>query len=311
MAASNRADLLNPQTYFEMCDASAAVALDETHFVVADDEGNLLRVYERGSPRPVREYDIGRFTIGHRRGETDLEGAARVGNRIYWISSHGRNREGDDSPNRRKFFATDIVGKKGLKLEPTGQPYEKLITDLLADARFDRYNFAHASTLAPKHKGGLNIEGMCARDDGALLIGFRNPVAHGHALVLPLLNPQDVIRALPAKFGDMIELDLEGYGVRDIAPIGKKFLIIGGPRDHTKIFRLFLWDGANKPELIPGAHFENLNPEAIFQFPKDPTNTFHILSDDGSKRLNGEECKTLAPSARRFRAGELRLDLKP
>jgi hypothetical protein len=31
-----------------MCDASAAVALDADHFVVADDENNVLRIYRRG-----------------------------------------------------------------------------------------------------------------------------------------------------------------------------------------------------------------------------------------------------------------------
>ena len=32
------------------CDASAAVALDADHFVVAGDEDNTLRVYRRGRP---------------------------------------------------------------------------------------------------------------------------------------------------------------------------------------------------------------------------------------------------------------------
>src|SRR3954466_5537249 len=78
-----RAALQNPQTYWEMCDASAAVALDETHFAVADDEGNTLRVYKIGEPKPVREYEVGKFLVAqHKKAETDLEGAARVGDRI-------------------------------------------------------------------------------------------------------------------------------------------------------------------------------------------------------------------------------------
>jgi hypothetical protein len=33
-------------TFSGCCDASAAVAVDERHFVVADDEDNILRVYK-------------------------------------------------------------------------------------------------------------------------------------------------------------------------------------------------------------------------------------------------------------------------
>src|SRR3954471_14224711 len=130
-----RADLQNVRTYGEMCDASAAVALDDKHFAVADDEGNTLRVYKRGEEAPVREYDVGKFLGNKKRTESDLEGAARVGDRIYWISSHGRNREGQVEEHRHRFFATQIEGKKGLKLEPIGEAYTGLLDDLLADER--------------------------------------------------------------------------------------------------------------------------------------------------------------------------------
>jgi hypothetical protein len=33
--------------------------------------------------------------------------------------------------------------------------------------------------------GGLNIEGLAATPDGQLLIGFRNPLSEGKALLLP------------------------------------------------------------------------------------------------------------------------------
>src|SRR4051812_47683104 len=82
------------QSYNEICDASAAVALDAKHFVGGDDGGNALPIYERGKPEPVGTYDLSRFLIDRKRGsEFDLEGAARVGDRIYWIASHGRNRD--------------------------------------------------------------------------------------------------------------------------------------------------------------------------------------------------------------------------
>lgn len=303
------AGLLEPETYWGMCDASAGVALDDSHFAVADDESNLLRIYKRGEPAVVREHDFSKF-LDAKRGETDLEGAARVGDRIYWISSHGRDRQGRPAPKRQRFFATDIHGKSGLKLEHVGRPYESLLADLLAEKRFARFGFAEASLISPKQPGGLNIEGMCARPDGSLLIGFRNPAPAGKGLLIPLLNPNEVIEGSPAKFGDAIELDLGGFGVRDISPAGgDKYLIIAGSRDGVKTFRLYSWNGT-QTEQIPGNFFSHLNPEAIFRFEKDAPGVFQILSDDGSKRVSGVECKELPEESRRFRSGEIHLDLK-
>ena len=33
-----------------------------------------------------------------------------IGNRIYWISSHGTNSEGEVQERRHRLFATEIVG---------------------------------------------------------------------------------------------------------------------------------------------------------------------------------------------------------
>ena len=62
-----------------MCDASAAVALDEDLFVVGDDEDNALRVYSRYRPGPpLYSTDVSVF-LGLRRGaEVDIEASARV-----------------------------------------------------------------------------------------------------------------------------------------------------------------------------------------------------------------------------------------
>jgi hypothetical protein len=123
------------------------------------------------------------------------------------------------------------------------------------------------------------------------------------------LNPDKVISGERPQFGEMIELDLGGFGIRDLAPSGNGFLIIAGARDGTKNFRLYNWDGKGATTVVPGVRFEHLNPEAIFQFPTDAPDVFQILSDDGSKRTAGQECKELPKDQRHFRAGELRVPL--
>ncbi|MHC4629429.1 MAG: DUF3616 domain-containing protein, partial [Planctomycetota bacterium] len=91
-------------------DASAAVAISRDMFIVADDENNVLRVYRRGQAgSPVYSYDVTAFLgIAPEHPEADIEGSTAIGSRIYWIASHGRNKDGKMRPNRYRFFATDV-----------------------------------------------------------------------------------------------------------------------------------------------------------------------------------------------------------
>src|SRR3954467_14025241 len=94
-ATAMRAGQLSTTTvYTDMCDASGAVALDGELFAVADDEDNKLRIYHSstGGP-PVKVFDPTSFLhVDPKEPEIDLEAAARIRDRIYWITSHGRNR---------------------------------------------------------------------------------------------------------------------------------------------------------------------------------------------------------------------------
>lgn len=305
-AIAGRAELSNLQEYSRMCDASAAVALDAKHFAAADDEGNVLRVFKRGQSMPVREFDFSKFLGTKKKAESDIEGGARIGDRIYWISSHGRDKAGKPAPDRMRFFATEV---NGIELKAVGKVYRGLLGNLLMDARFNKYGLHAASMLPPKEKGGLNIEGMVARGDGALLIGFRNPVPAGKALVLPLLNPADVIEGLPPKFEPMIELDLGGRGVRDLANAGDKFLVIAGARDGRNEFALFHWDAKTNSPSQMESQLGILNPEAIFRFAEDPAGVYQILSDDGALKVGDKDCKKLKEPFRKFRAAQLTVTL--
>src|SRR5689334_16671248 len=89
-------------TFEGACDASGAIPLDATHFLVADDEDNVLRVYdaERGGP-PTKVFDLSsRVAPVDPDSEVDLEAATRVGDRGYFLSSHARKRSGKLDPNR-------------------------------------------------------------------------------------------------------------------------------------------------------------------------------------------------------------------
>ena len=115
-------------------DASAGVAVNENMFVVADDENNILRIYETGKTgQPVSSSDMTSFLgIEPDHPESDIEDATIVGRRIYWIASHGRNKDGKLRPNRYRFFATDVLPEnQSVKIRPVGKPCETLVHELL------------------------------------------------------------------------------------------------------------------------------------------------------------------------------------
>src|SRR5258706_13400896 len=82
--------------YYGMCDASAAVALDNELFAVANDEDNSIRVYHAPAPgSPVASFNLSLFLgVEMKKPETDLEGGTWLGDRLFWITWHGRNNEG-------------------------------------------------------------------------------------------------------------------------------------------------------------------------------------------------------------------------
>ena len=288
-----------------MCDASGAVEISATQFVVADDEDNLLRVYDadRGGP-PLAAVDVSAAVGLEPQGkkltfpELDLEAASRIGDRAYWMTSHARDSQARTAPSRLRFFAT-TVPVDGAPIEVVGTPHDGLLDDLLADPRFAGFGLAAASKLAPKEPGGLNLEGMTATPTGTLLLGFRNPVPGGRALLVELLAPDELIDGKPARFGDPFQLALGGEGVRALTWWRGRYLIIAGSFESGRPSRLYAWGVAAEPMELPLA-LDGYNPEGTFT-PEDRDQVM-FLSDDGDRIIDGKACKKLKdPAQRRFR----------
>jgi hypothetical protein len=299
--------LVRPSSYSGMCDASGAVAVSSNLFLVASDEDNTLRLYRNDQAgAPIKEFNFNTFLALHGKSlEADLEGAAKIGARAFWIGSHGRNKDGKDRPNRCRFFATDIKVTEGeVTLSAVGQPCKTLLHDLISDPKFDQFRFAEAARRIPKEAGALNIEGLSATPEGHLLIGFRNPIPQGKALLIPLLNPNEVIAGKPARFDPAIQLDLGGLGIRDIAFHDGVYLIIAGSYHGGGKFRLYRWAGAGAmPEPVVVDHFQEYNPEAIVIYPEKGMQAIQILSDDGNRIMDGVPCKDLKdPGRQAFRS---------
>lgn len=304
-----------------MSDASAAVSLGDDLFVVGDNETNVLRVYRTDQgERTVFTCDIARFlNVDPDKPETNIEGATRIGDRVYWTTSHGRNKDGKLRSSRYRFFATTVaVDKDAIRLSPVGTPCETLAQQLVRTealrslgldkvTRFDAMDLKKKELrkLAPKEEG-LNIEALSASADGRLIyIGFRNPRPPAgpqrtpHALVVPLINPAAVVEAgAPAVFDAPLLWDLGGMGITSMeySAFHKAYFITAGPRGVGREFALYRWSGVSTeaPVLVRRLQTDNsrFSPEAVVPFPNSAK--LLLLSDDGTipvKVADKSECR--------------------
>jgi uncharacterized protein DUF3616 len=292
-----------PTVYQGACDGSAAVALDDHHFVAANDDENSLRLYRIGVSNPLAVIDLNPVLRPEtkkkdgRPKEVDIEAAARIGDRIYWLGSHARDSGGGKESSRHRFFATDIgktTGAPPFILKPT-QAYTDLLKQLVE--QLPGLNLKEASEQAPESAGGFNIEGLAAAPGGELMIGLRNPRPDGRAIVVPLTNPAAVVDGTgKPRFGTPERIDLGKRGIRSIEYVGERYVIVAGPfGDDDNDFALFTWSGpgGSAPRRETGVTLGTLKPEALFAT-ADPKEVY-LLSDDGTtacKELTEQNSKT-------------------
>lgn len=295
-------------TFEGACDASGAVPIDARHFAVADDEDNVIRVYDAFSGgQPVQRTNLSPQLALQRKAESDIEAATSVNGKAFWLSSHARNSKGDVDPNRSLLITTELPALDA-RLELHGQVYRRLLEDLQHTPELERYDLTHAAELGPKEPGGLNLEGLTATPEGTLLLGFRSPTPGGKALLVPLLNPDDAGREGPLRFGTPLELDLGGLGVRSLSYWRGQYLIAAGPSgDGGGPRRLYRWRGpGTQPQLALEEPLRDVNPEAFFT--AEDNAEILVLSDDGTRSIRGKHCKKLGKKGpKRFRGLWLRL----
>jgi hypothetical protein len=313
------------------CDASAGVPLGDRLFAVADDEDNVLRVYDAdrgGAPLRVVDLSPSLFPPKEKKAkkgkkkekseksgepeapmkegpEADLEAATRVGDLAFWMTSHARNRAGKRKDARLRFFATTAAGEED-PLQLVGRAYEGLLDDLIADPRYARLGLAAAAERPPTEQGALNLEGLGERPEGGVWIGFRSPTPGARALLAPLENPAGLGSGERARFGDPLLLDLGGLGIRSLSRWRGRMLLLAGASTGGTTSRLYTWDGRGAPAPVPGLDVSDLNPEGFFS--PESRDAILLLSDDGTLRIDGEECKRLDdPGRKRFRGRWIRL----
>lgn len=271
------ADVRYPGT----CEPSGAVMLEPGLFLIGDDDQKDLRIYRKdapGDPEIVKISDLPGL-----KKKADLEGAARIDGAIYWIGSHSRKNSGEEDLDRHRLFALTVAPGTH-EATAVGAPYLTLIEDLHKNGRYAPFHLVDAAKLPPGAPSGLNIEGLAATPEGALLIGFRNPVPKKKALIATLKNPREVLAGAKPSFGAPIQLKLKGLGIRSLEywPAGKTYILLAGSSQDGGAFKAYRWSGkaSGKPKPIKNADLGTLVPEVAFFDPASPGELI-LLSDDG------------------------------
>ncbi|MEO7432952.1 MAG: lamin tail domain-containing protein [Dokdonella sp.] len=255
-------------------DASATVALDADTMLVADDETNVLRLYDRNhSGLPLNGFDFSAelALTDPDNPELDLEASTRLGDRAFWSTSYSNSKNFHVRPNRHRVFATNISGSGADAVLDYAGRYDWLLEDMVAWDHAnghglgpDALGFAASSAdgVDSKTPAGFNIEGLSIAPDGSTAyVAFRAPQlpisARTQALIVPVLDFDALVTgAAPgslaqgaAHFGAPIFFDLGGRGIRslDRNAAGQYLITAGPPGDATGIapadFRLFAWTG--------------------------------------------------------------------
>lgn len=321
------------------CDGSTAIPLAPDWMLVGDDENQVIRLYERGaSGVPRRQFD---FTSdlqlpdaesGFPR-EVDIEASTQTGNHLFWIGSHGHSALGETRTNRTRLFATELVGTGAdTTLRYLGR-YDYLKLDLV---NWDERNLhgrgtnyyglaaSDAEGVPPKAPdgSGFAIEGLAmmpGETNGAYL-AFRAPIvapaSRTFALVLPVLNFAALaVNGGPpgsALFGQAIELDLYGRGIRSIERCTNIYVIVGGPPGpaigpYPQDFRLYTWSGNPMDRAEERAcDLSGLNPEGIIEFrpgvgSRAEEAQANLLSDMGTRVFYGDGIPAKALKVRNFK----------
>jgi hypothetical protein len=103
-------------TFPGICDASAAIAIDDRTIIVGDDEKPWLSTYDLDTQK-LREPTPLPLASPASRGhsgspEADIEGATVYKGRIIWISSHRRNKHGEVERDRFQLFASHTIDQR-------------------------------------------------------------------------------------------------------------------------------------------------------------------------------------------------------
>ncbi|HUA49049.1 MAG TPA: hypothetical protein VMA77_27690, partial [Solirubrobacteraceae bacterium] len=253
--------------YADAGNASSEISVGDGYFIAGDDLTNVLHLYNSAlSGPPVRSFD---FTGDLPDGSTtmDIEAAAEVDNGgtedIYWVGSESNSSSGNPRPAADTVFETQVNHSGADTTLTYLGSYTGLRDDLINwdSGNGNPLGFATDSQGDPKTDSGFNIEGFEFAPGSTTTgyLSFRSPLetvnGNQDAVIVPVTNFTSLIGAAggSAQFGQPIELNLGGLGIRELRKnADDQYLIIAGTADDSNSrFALYTWDGnpSDQPTL--------------------------------------------------------------
>lgn len=269
----------NTMYYHGTANATASASIDNTYMVVANNLDETLNVYRRDqSGESITSLNVTRLLeLPDRNNDdsypvVDIEGGTQIGNRQYWIGSHSNSDNGRRQKNRYRLFATETQGQgDDIQLSFVGY-YGGLIDDLSEWGKQYGYTIGK-NDVRPDVPDGFNIEGFTIAPDGqTAYIGLRTPIiireSSTSAVIVPLNNFASWFNngnpSGSASFGDPIELNLGGLGIRGMECNGNGCLIIAGAIDNNDDFALYTWTGnRNDQPVLRNVDLSDWEPESV------------------------------------------------
>jgi Protein of unknown function (DUF3616) len=280
---SNGETVQRPTVFNGICDGSAAVRIDGESLLVAYDEENTLFAFDVGGGQPIARVDVGGALGLSSNDEIDIEGAARDGDVIWWIGSHGLDGDGDVAPSRKMLFATNVPSRHLRDFKISEGPID-LTGVLLASAQVARILNGEVRGRKPK-EGGVNVEGLAIHSQGGLLLGFRSPLSGSDGLKGKALLVHVAKLGGTYEVKGLHQLELGDRGVRDLVPTQSGYLILAGPVSSGGPYALYDWDGRTNPNEQTSDVLQGFNPEALVRL----SDRWLVLSDDGKVKRPDEE----------------------
>lgn len=309
--AASAASSYSANTIFPtgIADASGAAAIDDDYMLVANDETNVLSLYNRkNSGQALASFNITTGAGGVDEGvdteEFDLEGATNSsidynsGKRIYWIASLGNSKSGNLKPLRDRVIATDISGSGATATVSVKSYSTKMRTALISwgDAASWNFTASAASGMIAKRIDGFNIEGLTLANGGEkAYIGFRAPCVplkgvapttsnRKYAVLAPVTNFETMMdvsgsSTLAPVLDEPILFDFGGLGIRSIERVGgSRYIIEAGLFQGGGTPAVYLWDG-----VVPANSGANpiVEGASLIKLPFDLTDLVQASADGG------------------------------
>lgn len=254
-------NIFEPSGVATMPDGKVLIVEDESgenavKLIELEEDGDVVEIGNLYLPKQVKKI--------FKKEIEDIEAMSADGNIVYAITSHSLSRSRKVRESREKLMM--------FKYEDGAIADFHVYSDLKKDL-YKEFSSYFETTLFSVND--INIEGLSFESvNKTLIIGFRSPVVDGKAILVSILNAQEIfLKGEKPKFAKPMTINLHGLGIRDITFDVKKdgfWIIAGSSNNRDAQFQLWYLDRKslkvslvnNHPEIGYGEGITIINEES-------------------------------------------------